>query len=122
MTTPVNAPVGCQWIGEYVDEGECPPELAIQRSEPVRTQVVANYIDYWGRDDGLREFIVLWKDGRRATVCGHGLKHEELPGVTLFSIVVRTGMEETVVAMFPHQQIDGIFQGELRTDGAASAV
>ena len=51
-------------VGEYVDEGECPTNLAFRRSEVVRPQVVANYLDLWGRDDGMREFTVLLKDGR----------------------------------------------------------
>jgi hypothetical protein len=115
MTNQVNATVGCLLVGEYVDEAECPANLAHHRGEPVRPQVVANYLDLWGRDDGLREFTVLLKDGQVVAVRGHCLK-SELPRAPVFSVVVRTGGEEVVVALFKSDDVSGIFHGELRPD------
>ena len=31
MTNPVNATTGCLLVGEYVDEAECPTDLAFHR-------------------------------------------------------------------------------------------
>jgi hypothetical protein len=45
MTNPVNATVGCSLVGDYVDDAECPTNPAVHRSEVVRPQVVANYLD-----------------------------------------------------------------------------
>src|SRR5712691_5569730 len=98
MTNPVNATVGCLLVGEYVDEAECPTNRALHQGEVVRTQVVADFQDLWGRDDGMREFTVLLKDGRVVVVRGHGLKHAPHPvaGEDVYSIVVRTSGEEVL--------------------------
>ncbi|HYT88195.1 MAG TPA: hypothetical protein VEL76_05710 [Gemmataceae bacterium] len=105
-------------VGDYLDEAECPTNLAFRRGEVVRPQVVANYLDLWGRDDGMREFTVLLKDGRVVAVRGHGLKHEPHPlaGQDVFSIVVRTTTEEVLVALFKSADVAGIFHGDLRAD------
>ncbi len=118
MTNPVNATAGCLLVGEYVDEAECPTDLAFRRSEVVRPQVVASYLDLWGRDDDMREFTVLLKDGRILAVRGHGLKHEPNPqgGQDVYSIVVRTGGEEVLVALFKSHDVSGIFCGEMRSE------
>jgi hypothetical protein len=106
---------GCQLVGEYVDEAAYPANLAFHRGEVVRPQVVANFLDLWGRDDGMREFTVLLKDGRVVVVRGHGLK-SGLPSAAVFSVVVRSGVEEVVVALFKSEEVSGIFHGELRPD------
>jgi len=105
-------------VGDYVDEVECPTNLAFRRGEAVRPQVVATYLDLWGRDDGMREFTVLLKDGRVVAVRGHGLKHEPHPlaGQDVFSIVVRTKTEEVLVALFKSADVAGIFYGDVRAD------
>src|SRR5438874_13252179 len=102
MTNPVNAVVDCLLVGEYVDEGECPTTPGSRQGEVVRPQVVANYLDQWGRDDGTREFTVLLKDGRVVAVRGHGLKHSPHPvaGQDVYSVVIRTAAEEVLVALF----------------------
>ena len=115
MTNHVSATTGCLLVGEYVDEAECPANRAFHRGEVVRPQVVANFIDLWGRDDGMREFIVLLKDGRVVVVRGHGLK-SGLPLASVFSVVVRSGAEEVIVALFKSDDVSGIFHGELRPD------
>jgi hypothetical protein len=115
MTNPERATAGCLMVGEYVDEAECPANLAFHRGEVVRPQVVANFLDLWGCDDGLREFTVLLKDGRVIVVRGHGLK-SELPRASVFSIVVRVGGEEVIVALFKSDDVSGIFHGELQPD------
>jgi hypothetical protein len=118
MTNHANATVGCQLVAEYVDEAEYPTDAAFHQGEVVRPQVVANCLDLWGRDDGMREFSVLLKDGRVVAVRGHGLKHEPHPlaGQDVFGIVVRTETEEVLVALFKSADIAGIFYGDLRAD------
>ncbi len=111
----VSATTGCLLVGEYTDEAESPANLGVHRGEVVRPQVVADFLDLWGRDEGLREFTVLLKDGRVAVVRGHGLK-SGLPGASVFSVIVRRGEEEVVVALFKSDEVSGIFHGELRPD------
>src|SRR5256885_1862030 len=117
MTNHANALVGCLLVGEYVDEAELPTSVAFSCGEVVRPQVVANYLDVWGRDDG-KEFTVLLKDGRELTVRGHGLKHSPHPvaGQDLYSIVLRSASEEVTVALFKSSDVAGIFHGEVRSD------
>src|SRR5579884_1133545 len=114
MTNPVRAAADCMLLGEYVDEAECPANLAAHRGEVVRPRVVASFLDLWGRDDGMREFTVLLKDGRVVAVRGHGLK--QVPhshgGQDVYGIVVRTAGEEVLVALFNSHDVTGIFCGE----------
>ena len=52
-------------------------------------------------------------------VRGHSLKYEPNPhqgGQDLYSIVVRTGGEEVLVALFKSHDVFGIFCGEIRSD------
>ena len=118
MTDPVNATTGCLLVGEYVDEGACPTDFALGEAEAERPNLVANFLDHWGPDDGMREFTVLLKDGRILAVRGHGLKHEPnlQGGQDLYSIVIRTGDEEVLVALFQSQDVSGIFCGEIRSE------
>jgi hypothetical protein len=119
MTNHVNANVGCHLVGEYVDEAELPTNLAFSYGEVVRPQVVASYLDLWGRDDGLKDFTVLLKDGRVVTVRGQGLKH--FPAVVKgesgsYGVIARTGGEEVLIALFKVFEVVGIFHGEMRSD------
>lgn len=118
MTNHDSAAAGCVMIGEYGDEAECPPDLTSHRGEVVRPQVVAYYLDLWGRDDSMREFTVLLKDGRVVAVRGHGLKYEPHPGGggDVLSVIVRTGEGEVLVALFTSHDVSGIFCGEVRAD------
>src|SRR6266481_6423601 len=115
--TNVRATVGCLLVGEYVDEAECPTNLGYRRAEVIRPQVVANYADVWGRDDGLKEFTVLLRDGRVVAVRGHSLKHSPHPvaGQDVYSVVVRTSGEEVLVALFKSADVAGIFHGDMRS-------
>jgi hypothetical protein len=118
MTNPANAHAGCLLVGEYVDEAELPANLAFHPREVVRPQVVASYLDLWGRDDG-KEFTVLLKDGRVVAVRGQGLKL--LPGSQtgdglVYGIVTRMSGEEVFVALFKSSEVVGIFHGEMRPD------
>ena len=118
MKESKNAEVGCLYVGDYVDEAECPTDSMPLGGVVVRPQVVANCLDVWGRDDNLREFTVLLKDGRTAAIRGHGLKHEPHPlaGEDVFIIIVRTATDEVPVALFKTADIAGIFHGDLRVD------
>jgi hypothetical protein len=118
MTNHVSATVDCLLVGEYVDEAELPANLEFHKGEVVRPQVAASYLDLWSRDDGLKEFTVLLKDGRIVAVRGHGLKHSphSVPGQDVYGIVIRTAGEETFVALFKSADVAGIFHGEIRSD------
>ena len=115
MTSDVNTIAGCQIVGNYVDEGDCLTTSSFHRAEVVRPQIVANVIDNWGPDEGMRNFTVLLKDGRMVHARGHGLKHEPHPlaGQDVFSIVVRTETEEALIAFFKSADIDGISYGDV---------
>jgi hypothetical protein len=119
MTNQANAIVGCQLVGEFVDEADLPPNLPASRGEVVRPQVVASYLDLWARDDGSKEFTVLLKDGHVVAVRGQGLKH--FPAAAngeggSYGVIVRTGDEEVLVALFKVLEVVGIFHGEMRLD------
>lgn len=118
MTNPANAISGCLLVGEYVDEAECPTNLAAQQAEVMRPQVVGNYVDLWGKDNCIKEFTILFRDGRIAVVHGHGLRHSPHPiaGQDVYSIVIRTPGEELLVALFKSGDVTGIFHGEIRPD------
>src|SRR5437016_3497863 len=111
MANHVNTHLGCLLVGEYVDEGELPANLAFHRGEVVRPQVVANLLDLWGPDEGFKEFTVLLKDGRVVAVRGQGLKHSPHPvaGEDIYGIVVRSAGEEVLVALFKSSDVAGIF-------------
>jgi len=118
MTHPANANVRCLLVGEYVDEAELPANLTFHPGEVVRPQVVANYLDLWGKDDG-KEFTVLLKDGRVVAVHGQSLKL--LPGSQtgdglVYGIVTQIAGEEVFVAFFKSSEIVGIFHGEIHPD------
>jgi hypothetical protein len=118
MTNHASANIGCLLVGEYVDEAELPTDLACHGGEVVRPQVVANYLDLWGRDDGFKDFTVLLKDGRVLTVRGQGLKHSPHPvaGQDVYGIVIRSAGEEVIIALFKSSDVAGIFHGEMRSD------
>ncbi len=115
MTNPVSATADCLMVAEYVDEAECPANVAYHQGEVIRPQVVADFLDVWGRDDGMREFTVLFKDGRVVVVRGHSLKHD-LPRANVYSIAARIAGEEVIVALFKSDDVTGIFNGEVRPD------
>lgn len=115
MTNQEHAIAGCRHIGDYIDEAECPVIPTSQRYEVVRPQVVANYCDIWESADSLREFTVLLKSGHVIFVRGHSLK-SELPHADVFSIIVHSGDDEVVVALFKSDEVAGIFHGEMRPD------
>lgn len=119
MTNHANADVGCLLVGEYVDEGEPPTGFAAHRGEVVRPQIVADYLDLWGRVEDAKEFTVLLRDGRVVNVRGQGLKH--LPAAVSgdsgsYGVVIHTGGEEVLVALFKIPDVVGIFHGEMRSD------
>ena len=119
MSNPINLTVGCQMVGDYVDEAELPPNLVSPHGEVVRPQVVASYLDLWGKDDGFKEFTVLLRDGRIVAVRGQGLKHfpAGLQGESgAYGVIVRTGGEDVLVALFTVLEVVGIFHGEIRSE------
>jgi hypothetical protein len=119
MTNHTNAEVGCQLVGEYVDEAEVPANVTSHRGEVVRPQVVANCVDLWCGDGDLKDFTVLLKDGRMVAVRGHSLKHwpATVTGESgSYGVVMRSAKEEILVAVFKVIEVIGIFHGEVRLD------
>jgi hypothetical protein len=55
MTNHPNAITGCLLVGEYVDEAELPSNLDSPQGEAVRPQIVADYLDFWGSDESLKD-------------------------------------------------------------------
>jgi hypothetical protein len=119
MSNNANANIGCTHLGEYVDENELPPNHAFSQGEIVRPTVVADYVDIWAKDDGLKEFTVLLRDGRVAAVRGQGLKYlaPTIQGESgSYGVIVRSRGEEVLVGLFKIIEIVGIFHGEVRLD------
>ena len=118
MTNHIGANVECRLVGDYVDEADSPAGLPLLEGEVVRPKLVGSYVDMWGSDDDLKEFIVLLKDGRSVAVRGHGLKHSPhaVAGQDVYSVLVRNGGEEVLVALFKSAEVAGIFHGELWAD------
>jgi hypothetical protein len=119
MTNHAGANSGCLLVGEYIDEAEIPTDAVLHPGEAVRPQLVGNYLDLWGKDDEIKEFTVLLKDGRIVTVRGHSLKHwpSAVPGESgSYGIVVRSASEEVLVALFKVFEVIGIFHGEMHPD------
>jgi hypothetical protein len=117
--TNYNANVGCQLVGEYVDEAELPANVPVHSGEVVHAQIAANCLDFWARDNGFKEFTVLLKDGRVVAVRGHGLKL--MPSTAdgesgSYGILLRTEDEEVLIALFKIIEVVGIFHGEMRSD------
>ena len=113
-----NAIAGCLLVGEYVDEAEIPTDFTFHKGEVVRPKVVADHLDIWEKDDGLREFTVLLKDGRVIAVRGHLLEHSPhlVAEQDIYRIVIRTPGEAVLVALFKTAEVAGIFHGEIRSD------
>jgi|SRR5579872_7467517 len=119
MANHSNAEVGCQLVGEYIDEAELPTNVTYHRGEVVRPQAVADYVDLWNGGGDLKDFTVLLKDGRTVAVRGHGLKHwpANVAGESgSYGIVMHSAKEEVLVAVFKVVEVIGIFHGEMRLD------
>ena len=113
---------GCRMVGEYVDEGEVPENLAHLKnsmrsnSQVELTRFVAHYIDS-SSDDGLeREFKILLIDHRIVSVRGHSLKFVQNAGnpqdFGSYGIVSRQGDTEVLVALFRVVEVQGVFTGD----------
>ncbi len=118
MTSPANANIGCLLVGEYVDEGEIPPNTAYHCGEVVRPKAVASYLDLWSKDDGVREFTVLLRDSRVVTVRGHALKYVQNPAnpgdYGSYAILARAEAGDITVALFRVTEVTGIFSGNMQ--------
>jgi hypothetical protein len=111
------ADVGCHYLGEYVEEAECPPNVTPRQGEVVRPHVVGEFIELWASDETMREFTVLLKDGSVIAVRGHALKYapHSIAGQDVYSIVGRVSGEEVLVALFKSADVVGIFHGDMRS-------
>lgn len=64
MTDLGRATIGCLLVGDFVDEVECPANLAFYRGDVARPHVAVKFLDHLGHDDGMKELTVLMKEGR----------------------------------------------------------
>lgn len=117
---------GCMLVGEYVEEGQNAAQIgaqqvAAQRSEVVRTQIVGEFVDVAGSTEGIKDFTVLLKDGRVLVVFGHCLRHtpHAVAGQDIYSILLRSRGEEEIVALFKSADVAGIFHGEMPSQRSA---
>jgi len=57
MSSHTSAKTGCLLVGEYIDEGEVPENLAYLRnhaasnSQVERPRIVASYLELWSKGD-----------------------------------------------------------------------
>jgi hypothetical protein len=121
MAHHINATVECHMVGEFVAEGEVPPELVGTSAEVCPTEIVASYESYDIREAQANEFSVLLRDNRVVTVQGHSLKYLQNPVNPAdygSYAILRTGESgEVVVALFPVSEVIGIFNGRMKTPG-----
>ena len=112
MPHQTNVSTDCRLVASFVDEGELPEKVEMHTGEPVRTRLLAEFIE----DEPELAFTVLLKDGRTAIVRGHQLHHEPASetGLEVFSIFQRTHESDRVVAVFNSADVAGIFHGDLR--------
>ena len=111
-------------VGEYSDEGEVPETFAYLKnhapanSQVERPQLIANYLDLWSKDDSEKEFKVLLCDQRVVTVRGHSLKLVQNPAnpqdYGSYGIVLRSGDQEVLVALFRVVEVKGVFSGDMQ--------
>ncbi len=119
MTHFGNAEVGCLFVGEFIDEAECPANISVGKGEPERPHAIFNYLDIASSDEKFREFTVLLKDGRSVAVRGDGLKllsNAETGDGLHYGIVIRADNEDIIVALVKSSEVVGIFQGEMQTE------
>jgi hypothetical protein len=114
MAHDINATVDCQMVGEFVAEGEVPPELVGTSAEICPTEIVASYEHYGIPNDAVKEFTVLLRDNRVVTVRGSGLRYIRKVTHESYAIVAPATGGEAIVALFPIAMVTGIFSGELR--------
>jgi hypothetical protein len=80
-------------------------------------------IDVWLSDADMKDFTVLFQDGRTAAVRGHALKHlpaTSAPERDSWGIVVRSADREDLIAVFKVSDVSAIFHGELRVAPTAA--
>jgi hypothetical protein len=118
MNEHVAATTDCRLVGDYVDEAERAPDLAVGNAEVVRPRLIGSFLDLWGDDKATREFTVLLRDGRVVAVRGNTLRYVPHPvaGQDVYSVVVHAEGEELLVALFKSADVVGVFHGELRVD------
>ena len=54
MASEINLIVGCQKVGEYVGDTDDSSNAKCYQAEVERPQIVADVIDVWGDDSGMR--------------------------------------------------------------------
>jgi hypothetical protein len=109
--------VGCMLVGDYVDQAVPHNPHGVYGGEVARPQVVGDFVDVWAPNE-LKEFTVLMKDGRVVTVRGQALKHSahSIPGEDVYGIVIGSGADEAIIALFKSSDVSGIFHGDVRVD------
>lgn len=115
MADDMKTTIECEIIGEYLDDAAASDRPAFHRSEVVQPEIVAEFVEHWEPTTTVKEFTILLKDGSVASVNGHYLKHQPhaIPGEDTYSVVVHTGGEEVLVALFKSAAVAGIFHGKM---------
>jgi len=116
MQKPNRVDVGCQLIGEFVDEAEPQTETLSQTGGVVPTRMVGDYVDGWSDHSELHEFKVLFRDDRVAIVRGSGVRYIKGTTVDSFGVWTRMGGEKVLTAVFPVGDVVGIFNGDMQSN------
>jgi hypothetical protein len=113
--------IGCQMVGEFVDEGEG-AALGTPFGHVEGTQVVGSFVDDGLSFDDRKDFTVLLKDHRIVTVRGNRLKYLPNPANPSdcgnYGILVRAPEGEFLIALFRAGEVTGIFNGGIAVDGS----
>src|SRR4051794_13643107 len=112
--------VGCQVVGDFVEEntvpGSTPPRgKNAARGEIVLPSVIVDYVETTGVAGSAREFTILLRDNRVVTVRGHALSFIASPSdCGSYGVLARSAGRDVLVALFRASEVTGLFSGELR--------
>jgi hypothetical protein len=101
--------------GDFIEKANSGIKNASE-CEPVRPVLVGDFVESAAGTELEREFKVLLRDQRVLTIVGVDLKYlaEESPGGATYAVVAGSGDRERTVALFPAEEVSGIFSGEIR--------
>jgi hypothetical protein len=118
MVSQPNAESRCRLIGEYIDQIGPPAGEGAHIGQVVRPRLVAEYNDTAAPVEAQQPFTVLLRDKRVLTVPGHSVECRPNAGNgSDYAVVTHHSGRDVTVALFPAQEVTGIFRGQMQVAG-----